>query len=61
MIADAEGEVVFEWWHGNKKLTVYIGDDSAEYVQVWGTDRHSEMSDGDAEILNLSQVSLLWC
>ncbi len=60
VIADAEGEVVFEWWHGNKKLTVYIGDDSAEYVQVWGTDRHSEMSDGDAEPISMCRSLWLW-
>jgi hypothetical protein len=33
VIADANGDVVFEWWHGKKKLTVYIEDESAEYVQ----------------------------
>jgi hypothetical protein len=36
--ASADGEVVFEWWRGAKKLTVYIGDGTAEYVQVWGAD-----------------------
>src|SRR5712691_8483161 len=41
VIADAEGEVVFEWWYGTKKPTVYIAEQSAEYVQVWGKDIHS--------------------
>ena len=60
VIADAEGEVVFEWWYGKKKLTVYIGDDSAEYVQVWGTDIHSEMSGGDAEPISMCRSLWLW-
>jgi len=30
----AGGDVVFEWWRGKKKLTVYIGDEIAEYVKV---------------------------
>src|SRR6266571_5573813 len=45
VIADANGDVVFEWWHGKKKLTIYIEDESAEYVQVWGTDVHSKLLD----------------
>src|SRR5713226_755347 len=49
VIADANGDVVFEWWYGKKKLTVYIGEESAEYMQVWGANIHSDMSDGDAE------------
>ncbi len=60
VIADAEGEVVFEWWCGKKKLTVYIGDESAEFVQVWGTDIHSEMLDGDAESISMCRSLWLW-
>jgi len=36
VIADTNGDVVLEWWHGKKKLTVYIEDERAEYVKVWG-------------------------
>jgi hypothetical protein len=60
VIADAEGEVVFEWWYGKKKLTVYIGDESTEYVQVWGTNIHSEMSNGDAEPISTCRSLWLW-
>lgn len=60
VIADAEGEVVFEWWNGKKKLTVYIGDESAEYMQVWGTDIHSEILDGDAEPISTCRSLWLW-
>jgi len=60
VIADANGDVVFEWWCGKKKLTVYIGDESAEYVKVWGTDIHSEMSEGDAEAISTCRALWLW-
>ena len=60
VIADANGDVVFEWWHGKKKLTVYIEDKSAEYVKVWGTDIHSEMSEGDAEPISTCRALWLW-
>jgi hypothetical protein len=42
-----EGEPVFEWWSGEKKLTIYFQEHSAEYVKVWGSNVHSEMEDGD--------------
>ena len=60
VIADANGDVVFEWWRGKKKLTVYIGDESAEYVKIWGTDIHSEMSEGDAEAISTCRALWLW-
>ena len=47
--ASADGEVVFEWWAGGKKLTVYVGDGSAEYVQVWAAAVAQEMAEGSAE------------
>src|SRR5687768_3772442 len=34
--SSAEGEVVFEWWNGPKKLTVYSSGNEAAYVKVWG-------------------------
>lgn len=44
----SEGDVVLEWWHEHRKLTVYISPDGAEYVRVWGPDIHEDMDDGDA-------------
>lgn len=58
VIADADGEAVFEWWNGPKKLTIYIEDESVEYIQVWGPDIHSEMSSGGAE--SISVCHSLW-
>ncbi|MEH2596872.1 hypothetical protein V1278_003785 [Bradyrhizobium sp. AZCC 1577] len=39
-------EIVFEWWHGNKKITLYFGDGEPEYIKVWGTDIDNEMDSG---------------
>jgi hypothetical protein len=44
--ADEEGDVVFEWWRGRKKLTVYISPKTAEYVKVERRDTGTEMVDG---------------
>lgn len=41
-----EGEVVFEWWSGVHKLTLYISGDQCEFVQVWGPDMQSQMRHG---------------
>jgi len=58
--AGVYGEVVFEWWYRNHKLTIYIGDEDAEYVQVWGTDIYSEMADGNAESSSTCRSLWLW-
>lgn len=47
--ASGESEVVFEWWVGSKKITIYIGNQSAEYVKVWGPDINTDMEDGQAD------------
>src|SRR6266566_9703477 len=43
----AEGDVVFEWWYGPRKVTMYISPFSTEYVQVWGNDPKCKIDDGD--------------
>lgn len=53
-----EGEVVFEWWYREKKLTIYVGDQSADYVQVWGIDVHAKITDG--EIKSIDDCRSLW-
>lgn len=52
------GEVVFEWWQGDKKLTVYFGRDVIEYIKVWGDDIDEEMDDGTLD--DLSDFDELW-
>src|SRR5258708_313599 len=55
-----EGEVVFEWWNGERKLTVYVSAEDAEYVEVWGTDIRSEMADGRADSNRERRVIWQW-
>ena len=51
--ASPDKEIVFEWWNGQKKLTVYCKENSLEFIKVWGADIESEMDDGEvsAEII----------
>ena len=44
--ADEDGEVVFEWWKGRKKLSVYISPTTAEYITVEKTGSSVTMEDG---------------
>src|SRR3989442_2615769 len=45
--ASADGDVSFEWWFGNRKITVYVSEKSVEYVKVWGPRVLEDMDDGD--------------
>ncbi|MBN3946889.1 MAG: hypothetical protein HWQ38_10505 [Nostoc sp. NMS7] len=53
-----DSEIVFEWWHETKKLTVYILGNTAEYIKVWGTDIDNEMEDGACA--SPAQLTALW-
>lgn len=56
--ADAEGEVVFEWWAGDRSLIVYVEGDSAEFhrsLDGAGPTRHTH---GEAP-LGETQVDLM--
>lgn len=55
--ASAQGEVVFEWRLGKKGLTIYIGNQSAEYLKDWGADINTEMEDGSVNSPDL-RISL---
>jgi hypothetical protein len=58
--ASAEGEVVFEWRRGIKNLTIYVGNQSAEYVTDWGADINTEMEDGYANSPGIRQRLWKW-
>ncbi|MEH2411551.1 hypothetical protein [Nostoc sp.] len=53
-----DSEIVFEWWHETKKLTVYILGNTAEYIKVWGTDIDNEMEDGTSS--SSAELTALW-
>ncbi len=45
-----DSEIVLEWWHKSRKLTIYIShDDTVDFVKVWGPDVHTQMEDGSLE------------
>jgi hypothetical protein len=58
ILADVTEEVVFEWWSGKRKLSVYIGEKAIRYIKVWGIDINQEMEDG--ELSTGSKFSDLW-
>lgn len=55
-----EGGVVFEWWYGKRKLTVYVEEQNIEYVQVWGTDVDAKITDGDIASMLDSRKLWMW-
>lgn len=45
--ADENGDVTFEWWNGDKGLTIYVSaDGSVSYLKDWGLDMVDDMEDG---------------
>jgi hypothetical protein len=58
VVASSTGEIVFEWKHSTRLLTIYVTQHSVEYVQAWGTDINTEMLDGDAD--NTEERRRLW-
>jgi hypothetical protein len=58
--ASGDGEVVLGWRRGPKRLTIYIGEKSAEYVRAWGKDTEKDMDDGDADSTSTRQSLWKW-
>jgi hypothetical protein len=54
----ADSEIVFEWWHIEKKITIYFTEMAIEFIKVWGADMDNEMEEGVAE--TLEQTEALW-
>lgn len=52
--------VVFEWWNESRKLTVYVYQDSASLLRVWGSNIDSEMEEGDAEDTQVVRRAWRW-
>lgn len=45
--ASESGEVVFEWWKRDRKLTVYVTPERVQYLRVSGPDIEEDMEDGE--------------
>lgn len=52
-----DGEIVFEWWHVNRKLTIYVGPQELTYLKSWGPHVVHDMEDG---ALPEDGISSLW-
>ncbi|MBR8828429.1 MAG: hypothetical protein DSM107014_11115 [Gomphosphaeria aponina SAG 52.96 = DSM 107014] len=39
-------EIVLEWWNKTKKITIYIDQETIDYIKVWGPDMDNEMEEG---------------
>lgn len=55
--ASEDGEIVFEWWNGVRKLTIYIGAEQSMFLKSWGPNIVKDMEDG---VLTQSWDSSLW-
>ncbi len=53
-----DGEIVLEWHAGARKATVYLKDEHALFIKVWGPNIDREMEDGDAD--DPHALSVLW-
>jgi hypothetical protein len=60
VVADAHGNVVFEWWKNRRKLTVYVSSTTVEYIKVWGPNIFSDMEDGEVEVSTERQALWRW-
>ena len=58
--ADEEGAVVFEWWGGGRKLTLYFTGERVEFVRVWGPDMDNEMQEGTVTRPERAVAMLQW-
>lgn len=52
-----DGNVTFEWWNGNKKLTLYIRPGEIDYVASWGPNIETQMESG---LLDAAQFLPKW-
>jgi hypothetical protein len=51
-------EIAFEWWRGDRKITLYFNDGAPEYLKVWGPHIFDQMESG--EILSSDFFGTLW-
>jgi len=57
---DGEGGVCLQWCAGKRKITVYVVDEEAWYLQVWDRMANGQMTDGDAEPIEERHRIFAW-
>lgn len=55
-----DDEIVFEWWHKEKKLTIYVCPNVIDFIKVWGADMDNEMQDGSIDLSKNYAILCLW-
>ncbi len=55
--SDEDGNVTAEWYEEERQLHIQIGEDEAEYIQVWGTNIDTEMH---VDFLRRADYLTLW-
>jgi hypothetical protein len=55
--SDEDGDITVEWHKGTRELHIQIGENEAEYIQVWGTNIDTEMH---IDSLNADNYRTLW-
>ena len=45
-----DNEIALEWWNQSKKITIYVSEESIDYIKVWGADMDNEMEDGSISL-----------
>ena len=55
--SDADGYITAEWYEEEQELHIQIGENEAEYLQVWGTNIDSEMHE---DFLSRDDYLTLW-
>lgn len=58
--ASEDGDVSFEWWQGQKKLTVYVSATTTLLLKVWGLSITNQMAEGVAETIDERQSAWSW-
>ena len=58
--AGEDGDVSFEWWNSQNKLTVYVSASGTLLLKVWGPNITSQMSEGVAETASERQAAWAW-
>lgn len=58
-LAFTDNETVFEWWYGDRKLSIYLCDgEEPYYIQIHGKTVDALMTDG--EVHSLQECIPLW-
>lgn len=55
--SDEDGYMIAEWYEGERELHLLIGENEAEYLQIWGTNIDNEMHD---DFLSRDNYLMLW-